>query len=211
MNPLVRDRDVDFLLDDVLDLTSLLRLRHFADHDRETVALFLASARRLAREVLFPAYRPMDAEPPRFDCGRITVHPRMKALYAQLVENGYVTMTRPESVGGQQMPMTIASALCLPLDAANIAVMCYAGLTTGAAHLIESFGSDELKNTYMKPMYEGRYTGTMALTEPNAGSSLADVRTRATPTSKGHYLIQGEKVFISGGDNTFSATRLSSG
>ena len=201
MNPLVRDRDVDFLLDDVLDLTSLLRLPHFADHDRETIALFLGSARRLAREVLFPAYRPMDAEPPRFEGGRVTVHPRMKAIHAQLAETGIASAGRPAAVGGQQMPLAVITLANAYLFAANLSACGYVWLSSGAAHLLESFGSDSLRAQYMTPLYEGRWTGTMALTEPQAGSSLADVATRATPLADGGYQLRGAKIFISGGDH----------
>src|SRR5262249_27006606 len=92
--------------------------------------------------------------------------------------------------------------------AANCAAQGYLGLTSGAAHLIEVFGSPWLRETFMQPMYAGRWTGTMALTEPQAGSSLADVRTRARPIigggANGEYLIEGNKVFISGGDQDIS-------
>lgn len=200
MNPLVRDRDVDFLLDDVLDVGALLRLPYFAEHDRETVAMFLGSARRLAREVLFPAYKPMDEAPPRFENGRIYLHPRMKEAYPQLVELGYAAATRPSAVGGQQMPALVATLAGAYLAAANLSVAGLVGLTSGAAHLLEAFASEELQRLYMRPMYAGTWAGTMALTEPQAGSSLADVVTRATPAVDGSYRISGAKIFISGGD-----------
>jgi butyryl-CoA dehydrogenase len=88
--------------------------------------------------------------------------------------------------------------------AANLSAFGYMMLTSGAAHLVEAFGSPELQEQYMRPMYAGRYTGTMALTEPQAGSSLADVQTRAQPTDAGHYLMSGNKIFISGGDHDAS-------
>ena len=201
MNPLVRDRDIDFILDDVLDVTSLLKLPYFADHDRQTVGMFLNSARRLAREVLFPAYKPMDEAPPRFEGGRIFVHPRMKEIFPKLVELGYAAATRPSAVGGQQIPMLVTTLAGAYLVAANLSVAGLVGLTTGAAHLLEAFASEELRRLYMAPLYECRWTGTMALTEPHAGSSLADVATRATPATDGSYRITGAKIFISGGDH----------
>jgi len=201
MNPLLRDRDVDFLMNDVLDVPSLLRLPYFAAHDRETLELFLDGARRLAREALFPAYKPMDEAPPRFEQGRIFVHARMKALYPQLVELGVIAAARPEAVGGQQVPLVVTSLASAYLMAANASAYGYAGLTSGAAHLLEAFASDELKERYMAPLYDGRWTGTMALTEPQAGSSLADILTRATPQADGTFRIEGSKIFISGGDH----------
>ncbi len=201
MNPLLRDRDVEFLMNDVLDVHSLLRLPYFAEHDGDTVALFLGAARRLARESLFPSYKPMDEAPPRFEQGRVFVHAHMKALYPQLVELGIVAASRPSSVGGQQMPLVVTTLASAYLMAANASAYGYAGLTAGAAHLLEAFASGELKARYMAPLYDGRWTGTMALTEPHAGSSLADITTRATPQSDGTFRIEGSKIFISGGDH----------
>lgn len=200
-NPLLSDRDVEFLLHEVHDLGALLRLSAFADHDRDTCELFLAGARALARDVLYPAYRPMDEEAPRFHAGRIQVHPRMRAIWPRLCHLGVLTASRPPEVGGQQLPRTVALLAEAYLMAANLSAYGYAGLTAGAAHLIEAFGSDVLKDTYMRRMYAGEWTGTMALTEPHAGSSLADLRTRATPRDDGTYAIAGGKIFISGGDH----------
>jgi alkylation response protein AidB-like acyl-CoA dehydrogenase len=200
-NPLLRDRDVAFLLDDVLEVTSLTRLPYFAGHDRETFELVLDSARRLARDVLWPAYRPLDAEPPRFVDGRVTVHPRMRALYPQMLALGLGVAGRPAAVGGQQIPLVVLSLATAYLMAANLSAYGYVGLTTGAAHLLEAFGSDELRARYMTPLYDGRWTGTMALTEPQAGSSLADVATRASDAGDGSFRMSGAKIFISGGDH----------
>src|SRR5438445_11927178 len=99
-NPLVDDRDVDFLLDEVLDLSRLTRLPYFAEHDRETFALVLGGARRIAREVMFPAYRALDEAPPRLEGGRVHVHPRLRELWPQLVGLGLVAAPRPHEVGG---------------------------------------------------------------------------------------------------------------
>jgi len=200
-NPLVSDRFIDFLLFEVLDLDGLLALPDFAEHTRETVGLYLGSARRLARDVLFPAYKPMDEAPPRLEEGRVRVHPAMRDIYPRLVELGILNATRPPEVGGQQLPITVASLAASYLMAANLSAYGYLGLTTGAARLIESFGSDELKARFMEPMYRGEWTGTMALTEPQAGSSLSDVATRATPAEDGSYRIKGSKIFISAGDH----------
>ena len=119
-NPLIRDRDVDFLLYDVLDGLALTRLPYFAQHDRETFDLVLDSARRFARDVLYPAYKPMDEEPPRFEGGGVTVHPRMKAIYPRLVDLGLAIAPRPTEVGGQQLPMTVLTLATSYLMAANL-------------------------------------------------------------------------------------------
>ncbi len=199
MNPLIDDRDVEMILDELLDLTAL-QLPYFEDHDRETYELVLESARSLARDTLFPAYRTLDAAPPVLDGGKVTVHPALHALFAQLVDLGFVAAPRPREVGGAQLPLTVFSLAAAYLMAANLSVYGYVGLTQGAAHLLEAFGSAELRAAYMAPLYRGEWTGTMALTEPHAGSSLADITTTATLTGD-HYLIRGAKIFISAGDH----------
>lgn len=203
-NPIIQDRTIDFLLHEVLEAAGLCDNAHFSDHSRETFELYVSACRKYAREVLFDTYKPMDEEAAYYKDGRVHTHPLMKSLYPQLVELGVLTANRSVDVDGQQMPTLVMMAANAYLAAANLSAAGYIMLTTGAAHLIESFGTEELKEAYMKPMYEGRWTGTMALTEPQAGSGLNDVQTRATPTDDGHYLIKGSKVFISGGDNSFS-------
>ena len=202
-NPLFADREAAFVLFEVLAAEKLCALRYFADHSRETFELYLQAAAKLAREVVLPTYKPMDEHAPRFEDGRVLSHPCMVELYPQLVELGVLSASRPAEVDGQQLPLCVASMAAAFVMAANASAFGYCMLTSGAAHLLEAFGSAELKAELMRPMYAGRFTGTMALTEPQAGSSLGDLRTRAQPTAAGHYLIDGNKVFISGADQTF--------
>jgi alkylation response protein AidB-like acyl-CoA dehydrogenase len=200
-NPLINDRDIEFLLYEVHDARSLCELPHFSDHSRDTFDLYLQSCRRLARDVLFPTYKPMDEAPARFEGGAISVHPALKEIFQPMVELGLISATRPAAVGGQQLPLLVATLASAYLMAANLSAYGYLGLTAGAAHLIEAFGSEAMKEGLMARMYAGEWTGTMALTEPQAGSSLTDVKTRATPTEAGHHLISGSKIFISAGDH----------
>ncbi|HKP57353.1 MAG TPA: acyl-CoA dehydrogenase [Polyangiales bacterium] len=194
------DRDVDFLLYAAFDAEALCRLPYFAEHSRQTFDLYLAAARKLARELVFPTYKPMDEFGSRFEGGRVRVHPAVRELLPRFAELGVLNATRPAEVEGQQLPACVSAFAAAYVMAANLSAYGYCMLTSGAAHLIEAFGSSELQERYMRPMYAGRFTGTMALTEPQAGSSLADVQTRAQPMAAGHYLISGNKVFISGGD-----------
>jgi alkylation response protein AidB-like acyl-CoA dehydrogenase len=203
-NPLLSDRDVDFQLYEVLDAPGLCALPAFSEHSRETFELVLGNVRRFAREVLFPTYRMMDAEPPVFRDGRVHTHPLLRTLYPQLVELGLLTASRPPEVGGQQLPLTLYSMASAYLMAANLSAYAYVGLTIGAAHLLEAFGTPWLREQFMSRLYQGEWTGTMALTEPQAGSSLGDVKTRATPAGDGSYRISGSKIFISGGDHDFA-------
>ena len=196
-NPLLDDRTVEFILYEVLDVEALCNLSDFGEHNRHTFDLFLTSARTLARRVLFPNYRTIDAAPPVLRDGRVYVHPLLKAAWPQLVDLGLIAATRGPEVGGSSLPLVVASLASAYLMAGNLSAYGFVGLTSGAAHLLEAFGSTELKARFMAPLYSGEWTGTMALTEPGAGSSLGDIRTRATPTPSGHYLIRGDKVFIS--------------
>ena len=198
-NPLLDDRGLDFVLHDVLDAGSLARLPHFADHGRETFDAWIDLCRRFARDVLYPAYRPLDVDPPVLRDGSVHVHPALREIWPRMTELGVISASRPFEAGGQQIPATVALAANLYLMAGNCAAHGYAGLTSGAAHLVEAFGSRALRERWLAPMHEGRFAGTMALTEPQAGSSLADVRTRATPSGD-HFLLTGSKIFISGGD-----------
>ncbi len=200
-NPLISDRDVNFLLYEVLGVNTLCSLPAFAEHSRETFDMLLQATRRFARSRLFPSYRAIDEAPPVLADGAVHVAPAVKELYAGIVDLGLLTASRPESVGGQNLPMSVFTVATTYLMAANLSAYGYVGLTLGAAHLIEAFGDDVLRRTFMAPMYDGRWTGTMALTEPQAGSSLADIATTATPTDGGHYLIRGNKIFISGGEH----------
>jgi butyryl-CoA dehydrogenase len=197
-NPLLDDRTVEFVLYELLDAEALCDLPDFGEHNRHTFDLFLTSARTLARRVLFPNYRTIDASPPVLRDGRVFVHPLLKATWPQLVDLGVIAATRSPEVGGVQLPLVVASLASAYLMAGNLSAYGFVGLTSGAAHLLEAFGTRELRERFMVPLYAGAWTGTMALTEPHAGSSLGDVRTRATPTGDGRYLMVGEKVFISG-------------
>jgi len=199
-NPLFDDREIDFLLYDVLGTDALLELPRFAEHSRETFGMFLAQARKLARTTLWPLYRELDVHPPVFENGGIRLHPKMRDLFAKLIGLGLVTAPLGHDVGGQSVPLVVDSVALAYLTAANLGAASYLLLCRGTGHLIEAFGSSALKRQFMEPLYRGEWTGTMALTEPHAGSSLADLTTSATPSGD-HHLIRGSKIFITGGDH----------
>ena len=204
-NPLVRDRDVEFLLYEVHRVTRLCALPAFADHDRETFDLFLASAAKLAREQLFPTFRDMDEHPAALVDGRVVDHPKMAELWQQMVDLGILTAGQSERVGGAMLPHCITTMAYLYLMAGNGGAVGYPLLSAGAGHLIESFGSEEIQRLFMTRMYAGEWSGTMSLTEPHAGSGLGDLTTSATPVEgrEALYKIRGSKIFISGGDCRF--------
>lgn len=200
-NPLLDDRTVGFLLDEVLDLRAHLALPYFADHDRDGVELLLDMVRMLARRVLYPTWKVQDEQPPELRDGRVRMHRTWHDLWPAVVETGLLAATRPTAHGGQQLPFLVHAVAAAYLGAANLNVVGLAMLTSGAAHLIEAFGDDAQRARWMAPLHEGRWTGTMALTEPQAGSSLADVQTTARLAGDGTYRIRGGKIFISGGDH----------
>ena len=180
-NPLFDDREIDFQLYDVHGAAELAELPDFSEHSRETFGLILGEARKLARSALWPTYRELDAQPPVFANGRVRVHPKMRELFRKLIDSGLVTAPRGPEVGGQHLPLLIDTAAQAYLCAANLGAASYIILCRGTGHLIEAFGSEQLKRDFMGPLYRGQWTGTMALTEPQAGSSLADLTTSARP------------------------------
>ncbi len=194
-------RNLRFLLYEVMRAERLAAWPRFAEYDRESFDLMLDTALRLSSDLLFPALRELDQNPPRFEDGRVLVQPLARAFLGQAGEGGWVGATFDYEHGGLQLPIMINTACNYMFCAANYSASVYVGLTTGAARLILSYGSEELQETYVPSMLEGRWQGTMALTEPQAGSSLADVAVSAAPTEQGHYLITGQKIFISAGDH----------
>ena len=200
-NPLLDDRTIAFLLDEVLDLRAHLSLPTFAEHDREGIDTLLDVVRKVARRVLYPTWKTQDEHPPEFRDGRVFLHPSFRQVWPQVVETGLLSATRPVEHGGQQLPFLVHAVAAAYLGAANLNIVGLGMLTTGAAHLIEVFGDDAQREQWMRPLYDGTWTGTMALSEPQAGSSLGDVQTTARLAEDGSYRIRGSKIFISGGDH----------
>jgi butyryl-CoA dehydrogenase len=143
----------------------------------------------------------MDQNPPELVGDQIKVHSSVKKLLEECGTGGWIGDDIPFEWGGQQLPQMIGMGTRFIFCAANYSAAAYTGLTTGAARLILNFGKEDLKKTYLPKMLSGKWQGTMALTEPEAGSSLADITTMAEPTDQGYYKIKGQKIFISAGDH----------
>ncbi len=197
-NPLFDDAFLAFSLR-AHGLPDLLARERFAHLDEESAALFLEACRGVARDKLLPSYAPLD-HTPGFDGSSVTLDARFSGLFDEVAELGILSMRAPESEGGAALPELLATTATLYLMAGNLSVFGAAGLTVGAANLIASFGDEAVRDAFLEPMRTGRFTGTMALTEPDAGSSLGDLTTRATPADDGTYRLVGNKIFISGGD-----------
>ena len=199
--PLLNPRDIAFQLYEVVDAESLTTRPRFADYTRETFDAVLDTARGIATEHFAPHQKRNDTEEPRFENGGAVLNPEVKAAFAVYAESGLLAATHDAEIGGMQLPHTIATVAIAHFEAANIGTASYPLLTTGAANLIAVFGSPEQKERFLAPMLSGKFTGTMALTEPEAGSSLSDILTTATPNDAGSYNITGTKMWISGGDH----------
>lgn len=199
--------DVDtlkYMLYDVHNLEGLLNRERFQDHDRESLDMFLESVKEFADRELFPYFKEMDEQPAYHKDGKVFVHNQVKTMMHQGGELGLISAPFDYDDGGLQIPLMTQTAAYYILDAANNHLPGYAALTQGAAELIVHFANDTLKETYVPKMLSGIWNGTMCLTEPQAGSSLSDVITKAIPTDNGYYHISGQKIFISGGDNDFT-------
>ncbi|NBA93987.1 acyl-CoA dehydrogenase [Pseudomonas sp. R5(2019)] len=201
---LLSSRNLAFELYEVLDAQALTRRERFAEHSRETFDAALGTARMIAEKYFAPHNRKGDENEPRYENGEAILIPEVKPAVDAFLEAGFLNAARDFEVGGMQLPTLLSQACFAHFQAANAATTSYPFLTMGAANLIENFGSEEQKQRFLQPMIEGRFFGTMALTEPHAGSSLSDIRTRAEPHEDGTYRLRGNKIFISGGDHPLS-------
>jgi len=197
----VSERNIKFLLYEVFDLERLTQYEYYSEHTRKGFDLVLKAAVKLARDLLYPIFEEMDRSQPELVDGELRVHRDVRKIMREFGEGGWITSTVPFDRDGEQLPHLLAGACAFIFSAANYSASVYPGLTIGAAGLIDTFGSRELYETYVPKMHAGKWQGTMALTEPEAGSSLTDLTTAAEPTDQGYYLIKGQKIFISAGDH----------
>ena len=164
--------------------------------------MVLEAAGQISETLLRPLLTVMDREEPQLVEGKIRVHPQMGSIIKRFGDDGWINAPFTYEEGGQQLPATIMNAATFIFGAANYSSSVFPFLTTGAANLLRSFGSKELVERFTPMMYAGRWQGTMALTEPDAGSSLSDISTSAEPTEvPGEYRIRGQKIYISAGDH----------
>ncbi len=198
--------DIDtlkYLLYDVHELEKLLKRERFVDHDKESLDMFLDSSKDFADRELFPYFKEMDENPAFHKDGQVYVHKQVETMMKKGGELGFISSSFDYEVGGLQIPLMASTASSYILDAANNHLPGYAGLTQGAAELIIHFAKKDLLDKYVPEMLAGNWGGTMCLTEPQAGSSLSDIVTKATPHENGYYNISGQKIFISAGDNQY--------
>jgi len=197
-------RDLSFVLHDVLEVERYAN--HFADADlsRDLIDQIIEEGGKFAEEVIAPINRPGDQEGCTIEGDVVTTPKGWKEAYHQMVEAGWTSLAFGTEYGGQGLPSIVSMAVGQFTAAASAAFSMYPGLTAGAYHGIEASASDELKQTYLPKMATGEWTGTMNLTEPQCGTDLGMVRTKAVPNGDGSYSITGQKIWISAGEHDFA-------
>ena len=193
-----------YILYDIHKLENLLSRERFQEHDMESLNMFIDSVKEFSDRELYPYFQEMDETPAYHKDGTVIVHEQVHKVMLQSGEMGIIAAAFDYEDGGLQIPFSALQAAVYIMDAANNHLPGYPSLTQGAAELITEFGNQNLKDIYVPNMLSGVWGGTMCLTEPQAGSSLSDIVTKATPTEDGFYKISGQKIFISGGDNQFA-------
>lgn len=198
---IVSRRDLEFQLFEALDVESLLKRPRFAQHSRETMLAAIDTALAIAEEKFAPHNRKADEHEPTFEDGRVRLIPEVKEALEAYIAAGFLAAGEDFEKGGMQLPTTVRGACQAIFAAANVGTTAYVSLTAGNAALLTAFASPEQKERYLRHLLSGRFFGTMALTEPQAGSSLSDILTTATPNPDGTYSLRGTKIFISAGDH----------
>jgi alkylation response protein AidB-like acyl-CoA dehydrogenase len=194
-------RDLDFLLHEWLDVESLTKRPRFGEHSRETFDAVLDLAEQIATEHFAPHNRKADENEPRMVDGKVELLPEVGRALKVFADAGLMAGEFDEEFGGMQLPHAVGQAVFAWFKAANVGTSAYPFLTMANARLLLTHGTREQIDTFVRPEIEGRWFGTMALSEPQAGSSLADITTRAEPQDDGTYRVTGNKMWISGGDH----------
>ena len=197
-------RNLDFLLHEVQDAGALCRYARFADHSRETFDAVLDAAQDLAGATFAGHNRASDEHEPRFADGCVEIIPQVKVALDAFAEAGFTAMLADAGEGGMQLPYTVGLACDAMFVAANVSTAGYTMLARGVANLLQAHGTAQQCARYRTPILQGRFLGTMCLSEPQAGSSLGDIRTRAEPAGDGSYRLSGAKMWISGGEHDLS-------
>ena len=196
-------RDMQFVLHEVLKVSEA-DIPGYGDLDEEFTTAILDEAGKLASEVMEPLNGVGDREGCALENGVVRTPKGFSEAFDTIREGGWMSLDLPEEYGGQNMPGVLGSVVGEMFSAANHSLTMYHGLTHGAVSAILAHGSDAQKATYAPPMAEGRWTGTMNLTESHCGTDLGLMRTKAEPQDDGSYLVTGQKIFISAGEHDMS-------
>jgi butyryl-CoA dehydrogenase len=200
MSMIVNRRDLDFVLYETLGLDKILESERYADYDRESLDAIMDLCQAIAEDQFLPCAAKLDANEPKFVDGKVETISELKEAIAAYQEAGLCASAYDSDVGGMQLPWMMDQALNGMFVCANNPAHIYLFLTQGVANMLNACGSDELKRKYLPNLVDGNWFGTMCLSEPQAGSSLADIRTKADFNADGSYSISGTKMWISGGE-----------
>ncbi|NEX46074.1 acyl-CoA dehydrogenase [Pseudotabrizicola algicola] len=200
--------DLRFLLDHVVGFTQVAATDRFAEATPETVDAVLTEAGRLAAEVLAPVNRAGDKVPARLENGVVRTSPGFAEAYRAIAEGGWVAIGAGAAHGGMGLPLTLASAVNEMFSGACLSLQLNPLLTQGQIEALEHHASDDLKATYLPKLISGEWNGTMNLTEPQAGSDVGALRSKAEPNGDGSYAISGQKIYITWGDSDFQANTI---
>lgn len=201
MSTITHRRNLDFLLYEMFGIDDFFENERYEVHDREGVGAVLDTAQTIAEQYFQPLAATLDMEEPRVQEGKVQFPAGVSNALSHYAQAGLTAMSFDETDGGTQMPYTVSLMASGMFAAANVGLFNFPFLTSANANLIANFGTSDQKRRFLPPMLDGRWFGTMCLSETQAGSSLADITTRAEPTGNGTYRITGSKMWISGGDH----------
>ncbi len=204
MKLLVDERDVKFVLHEQLRIEELCKYPRYSSFSQDLFDMVLEEAGKLAEKEFYPANREGDRQGCRFEDGQVRVPEAFHQAYDRYREGGWLPISDPPEVGGQGFPVVLGHSCIEIFGAANWALLMYPGLTHGAGRLLEQYGTPEQQEQFMFKLFSGEWSGTMCLTEPQAGTDVGNLRTRATRLDDGTYKISGQKIFISAGMHDLS-------
>jgi len=204
MSVIVNRRDLQFLLYECEQVDRFFQLAPYTHLDRETVDSMVDSAQAIAEEFYLPVAAKVDAQAPQFAAGEVVVPQETATALRAYADAGLFAQTFEQSSGGLELPYVVSTAINGLFSAANQSIANYSMLTVAAAHLLAKWGSEQQKALFLSRMLQGQWLGTMCLSEPQAGSSLADITTRAESASDDTWRIRGTKMWISGGEHNLS-------
>ena len=203
--PLLSRRDLEFYLYELFEVETLASRERYADHNRESFNAAMDIAEKLAEEYFVPIRAKVDMNQPDWDGEKVIMIPEIKRAYDAVAEAGLICPDQDYDMGGMQLPLVVSACAMGYLTAAASTTNGFHALTAANANLLETHGTQEQIDTWVSRLRTGEFAGTMALSEPQAGSSLADMRTKAVPQADGTYRLFGNKIWISGGDHELSS------
>ncbi|MFD1382066.1 acyl-CoA dehydrogenase [Rhodanobacter aciditrophus] len=194
-------KDMQWLVEQAFTRQNLAQLESLADYDLDLANVIIDEANKFASNVLAPLNVIGDVEGCQFNAGQVSTPTGWKEAYAQFRDSGWIGLALPEEFGGQGLPKYIAQPVNEMWLSSNLAFVMFAALAQGGSEILLKFASDKIKARYLTPIVTGEWTVAMALTEPNAGSDLGALNTKAIPQENGNYLIKGQKIYITYGEH----------